>query len=250
MHHIEQLSKNKTIPARIRFLLQDVIDLRSRGWSTDPIFKPNHRITIASPADIKFIKCWGKGETTNAKATAEKPSKNVKRAETMPVSVKETKKATETKVTAVPVSKKVEAVKKGEEPISTEDVIQILARLHRNCASSLSKVAQGGDIAVAVAKLFSLPAQFRSCEWANMVSRVAEDASETSRNNMWSLLFKLTEQWRQEGFDINEAVQNFKEDTYNDLLLDIPEVPVIMSNELRPLLHRLQCSTTFEQLNL
>merc|ERR1719494_241459 len=184
--------KNKTVPARIRFLLQDVIDLRSRGWSTDSIFKPSHRATIASPADIKSIKCWGKGEATKVKATAEKPSKNVKRAETMPVLAKETKKeksAIEAKVISLPVSKQDEAVKKGEEPISTEDVIQILARFHRNCASSLSKVAQGGDIAVAVAKLISLPAQFRSCEWANMVSRIAEDSSEDSRSNMWSLLF-------------------------------------------------------------
>jgi len=248
MYHIEQLATDKTVPARIRFLLQDVLDLRRRGWDTSSsvLVKSNRRVTVASAADIKAIKCFAKQENySGAKPIAEESSKNLKRAETLPVKLMKNDRVSETKTkTTLTTSKKVEPAKKEEEPIPTEDVIQILARFHRNCASAFKKVALGGDVTGAVTKLTSLPTQFRACEWANMVSRIAEDSNENSRNKMWLLLEKLTQEWKEEGFDINEAVKTFKEDTYNDLLLDIPHLPVIMTSELQPLLHRLRCDVT------
>jgi hypothetical protein len=252
---VEKLVKKGSIHNRVRCLLRDVLDLRNSGWKDmrpKKIEGPKKLEEVAAKAAMEDGSCkkvvtsdgWevvggprlakptspiaktelamGRQQSFSSPAKAEKaPEKTTKGTGAGKVMLDFLKNRDGTKQ---------KAAAPFDRDACREEVTATLAEL---------RVSHDAADAVLRIAAIDVPVTHQPAELGDILSKIAEESSQDVRKIGFTLVVGLfTEgQWKAES--VEEGLRNFVEEICPDLKCDVPNLPHILKEELRPALQSL-----------
>jgi len=250
---VKGLTKNKDVAPRLRFLLQDVLELRATKWADkkkatkknegpmklkevqEQVLKEEKKAQMQTPSSQKTSK---KGKDQNLKdlkaACASKPvSLKTKEADKKQKNDAEQKKS----VVLAPRNSQPAKVTAPEPPQKkeVESASFDLRTFRRQLNEILKELGATRDTVSAFRRLdgFHVPLKFQTTEFANLLTRIAEERCSASRRVMFAFCASLAGKT----FDRDkcaDGIKSFFDDVYEDLCEEVPRLPEILKNELVP----------------
>lgn len=253
---MKALSKDKSTPARVRFLLRDVLDHRQAGWShctytaataAAPMRLDEVRETATH--EVKYMNLEEQMETDTllaglqriAQMAAKNKSKDIVSTEkrTESDSKPSRKKGRQKGSRAAPtVSETAGRPKAGDQEDFREpfDIVSF----RRTLATILADLSSDRNIPAAVRRirLQGCPIEYQAKEFADIITRVVEEKRGPIRRSCLAFAAGLGAA-EQSAFDREaclDGVGQFFEDVYPELCTEIPRLPAIVTSELLPTL--------------
>lgn len=237
------------MPARARFLLRDLLDLRAAGWPTQgraAVAKETPKSLEAiqaewSAAQPGQARCQPRSARPAPKVSArkeDKPWSQVRKAEALATESRE--KATAKAAAMTPVS-----VEEPRAPVQAAPVVQAagefsLKVFRKDLAATLKQLSLDRNVAAAVRRVRShqVPEKCQAREMTDLLTRAAEEPRGPVRRSAFAFACGLGAA-DPPAFSRSEClkgVQAFFEDVSGELLEELPRLPQWISGELVPTL--------------
>jgi len=256
---MKKLSKDKSTPSRVRFLLRDVLDVREAGWSnctykaattTAPMRLEEVRETASH--EVKYMSLEEQIETDNLLAGLQRISQQHISHMTDDDSKQfgKKKKNKFNKISEAALQSVTTATKaKGDSPtpkrVSFAAVAAVappfdIVSFRRALATILSDLASDRNVPAAVRRirLQEVPVEFQAKEFTDILTRVVEERRGPVRRCSLAFAAGLASAAaEQSAFDrlacLDGAAQFFN-DVYPDLCTEINRLPAIVASEVLP----------------
>jgi len=235
------LTKEKSVPPRLRFLIRDVLDARDAGWPSSlgrgktPTTLEEVRNTAALPASQKDQA----PDTSAAEKGERSPSGNPKTAggngeAARSVKPWRKKSASVCQKDSTPATTSVAAVAEALSPPKTFDVVTF----RRVLGTIFSDLASDKNIPAAVQKvrLQQVPAHAQADQFMDILTRIVEERRGAVRRCELAFIAGLAAA-EHSAFDRKEilvGIGRFFTDVYPDLCNEVHRLPAIMKSEFIP----------------
>jgi len=199
-------ARNKGIPSRARFLLRDVMEVRSAGWALGTSLVPSQLALTQVEQDATQL-CIVMQQSGNRE----------QRSQIADTAAVETPNAS------------------GPEDVEAFDVVVF----RRALAGALSDLSVNRDIQVAVdlVRSCNVPLGQQADQFTDILTRVVEDRRGPCRRCALAFAVRIA---ADSVFDQGECLLGlslFFQDVYPDLRVELPRLPAIVAKELLPALH-------------
>jgi hypothetical protein len=252
---ISELTKDKKVPARSRFLLTDLLELRAAGWPVNgrpavakerPMTLDQVRVEAERPKETKTSPACNKPPpSAEAKVALRVQPEKLKEAKVNPACVKRLPSA-EVKVALV-----LETSKQPAQPIAQPTAPAAIAqpvlpefnprKFRRELCAALKELALDRNVAAAVKKVRAqnVPESFHKREFADLLTRAAEEPRGPARRSAFAFAAGLAAGEDSPAFSRQECLQGirlFFDDVYTELKDEVPRLSSLMASELIPTL--------------
>jgi len=253
---LDGLTRSKDVPARLRFLLRDVLDLRATSWenmkkATKKEEGPMKLQQVHRQAALEEKSKSLQNEQARGKATRKGNDKNLKDLKTVceskPGSPKKQKidekeyKAKQTGHKKAPQvaspHAKTQIYGSAQPPVTvaTPAAPFDLRAFRKQLNEVLKELGATRDTVSALRRLDGLkvPPAMQITEFMNLITRVSEERCGASRRVMFAFSASLAGK----AFDHDlcaKGIKSFFDDVYEDLCEEVPRLPQILKNELVP----------------
>jgi len=231
---VKELCRSRDVPSRIRFLLQDVLDLRASSWEN----KKKAVRTQEGPTTLDAVHRQAEEELSEKLTPLARPNSSSTCGSPYSVS-----SATASAVRWSPLAQAVSppaqasvsspsirhAAPPRAEPFDKSDFREEVLQVLKELRGSL-------DVKVALERVTAraLPAEFQASELADLVSRVAEEGRAPARRAGFRLVAQLFLSGSWQRRSLCQGLNQFFNDQYSELLLDIPALGEIVKEDLAP----------------
>merc|ERR1719301_76205 len=252
---VRGLTKNKEVAPRLRFLLQDVMELRATKWAD----KKKATKKNEGPMKLKEVQQQALKEekaqmqaANQSQKTSKKTGKDLSLKDlkavcaSKPVILKANQADKKQKTDAEPKKAVVLAPRSSLPPAKVaapespqkkevENAPFDLRMFRRQLNEILKELGATRDTASAFRRLHSLqvPLKFQATEFSNLLTRIAEERCGASRRVMFAFCASLAGKTFDRDMCAN-GIQSFFDDVYEDLCEEVPRLPEILKNELVP----------------
>jgi len=232
---VKTLTQTESVPARERFLLRDVVELREAGWpgrsaatrKSGPMRLDDVRTHAETESSVSTPseKCWRSLQQTpmpQAPAANESP-----------------KQAPNLTDTARSTPRPMGAEVKGPAPVVQKAFCPIGFR--RALANVMKELAKGWNVPAAVHEIREqqVPKDRQAAEFADIITRAAEESRGPARRSSFAFAAGLAAAEDESAFDKEACLKGigvFFGEVYQDLCQEVPRLPAIMKSELVPTL--------------
>eukprot|EP00931_Biecheleriopsis_adriatica_P028634 TRINITY_DN17072_c0_g1_i1.p1 TRINITY_DN17072_c0_g1~~TRINITY_DN17072_c0_g1_i1.p1 ORF type:complete len:686 (-),score=134.22 TRINITY_DN17072_c0_g1_i1:21-2078(-) len=240
---LSELSAGSKLSSRDRFLLKDVLDLRSAGWrqhQSGPMrLEEVRRAATPKSSDSKRpSKSEASWRNQRPRASTSFTSSCGSACSSTPSTPSHGSSGPKGGSPAVSDNRllRLMAVAKGHEP--TFDV----AAFHQSVTSMLRELKADKDVTAAIQKLraTSVPARHQAKEFADLIARICEEASSVTRRAAFNVLAGLC-RGKDASWDHKrccEGAASFFRQEYEDLSQEVPRLGQILKVELVPVLEQ------------
>lgn len=265
---VTELSKDKSIPARERFLLRDVVELRQAGWpgrsaairtsgpmrleevrtkaeaeTSEPSWMPREAVATptATPINRKQVATPQRSPAISALAALARERQAPAR---KPVAAKPLDRRSEvTPVARAPEKKICTPPAPPPPPPPPQPMKPAFCPIafRRVLAGVMKELAQGWNVPAAVNRIREqqVPADRQAAEFVDIITRAAEEFRGPARRSAFAFAAGLAAADGESAFDRNACLEGtaiFFREVYEDLCEEVPRLAVIMKSELLPTL--------------
>lgn len=252
---VQGLTKNKDVAPRLRFLLQDVMELRATKWAD----KKKATKKNEGPMKLKEVQQQALKEekaqmqaANQSQKTSKKTGKDLSLKDlkavcaSKPVILKANQADKKQKTDSEPKKAVVLAPRSSLPPAKVaapespqkkevENAPFDLRTFRRQLNEILKELGATRDTVSAFRRLggFQVPLKFQTTEFANLLTRIAEERCSASRRVMFAFCASLAGKT----FDRDmcaDGIKSFFDDVYEDLCEEVPRLPEILKTELVP----------------
>jgi hypothetical protein len=256
---VEKLTKRKTVPKRVRYLLNDVLDLRSTGWNDRRPKKIEGPLKLEQVAAKAAMENGGSCDATKPNendwevVSGARLSKLLTPGVSNPVShttvgyaakqqgsihvPQKAEKTTRNTNAGQFMLEFLRSRDKQESPKNNEETQKTnfdKDACRAEVSATLAELCVSHDVSEAIARIanIGIPASSQVSEFSEVLVRIVEEGAESSRRVGFDLVagLFLKGHWQRES--AVKGIQSFVEDTCPDLKYDVPTLPKILRDEL------------------
>jgi len=225
------VNSDKQLPSRVRFLMQDVLDLRASGWQNKKKAVQSNKgpMTLEAVHRQAEQELGGRIDAGNLRTYSTQSSTPLSRTTSSQESSYERRRETSSSTPSRSIS--------APQP-STFDA----KRFRNDFKETLRELSRSLDVDAAYERIrvFAVPADKQASELCELISMVSDLKSAESREASFKLLakfFLVKDGWRRTA--LVDGLTRFFGEIYEDLKMDCPALPSIIREELAPALQGL-----------
>jgi hypothetical protein len=208
---MQKIVCDKNIPSRVRFLLRDVLDVRSAGWATNKSLVPGQRVLMQvdrdsahAPPDAKRQQEHSQNEAPSSPMRAQQNSSVCQSVEATP-----------------------------PEPRQAEFDVVVFRRA---LAGLLADLPANRDVRAAVdsVRSYNVPPSVQPNQYVDILTRVVEERRGPCRRCGLAFAVGIAADGAFDRIKCLDGLGLFFEDVYAELCSELPRLPAIVAKELLP----------------
>jgi len=232
---VKILTQTTSVPARDRFLLRDVVELREAGW-------PGRSAATrkSGPMRLDDVRTQAKTESSVSTPSSEKCWRSL---EQTPMPQAPEAKKSQAQAPTLGTASVASAPKGGEVKVPEAAGQKAFCPIgfRRALADVMKELAKGWNVPAAVHEIREqqVPKDRQAAEFADIITRAAEESRGPARRSSFAFAAGLAAAEGDSAFDKEaclEGIGVFFGEVYGDLCEEVPRLPAIMKSELLPTL--------------
>lgn len=236
---VQEFILDKAIPARTRFLLRDVIELRKAGWAD------KRAVTVQSAVPMKLDEVRRKATVTSAVVTKQE-AKNVVVYERPKLKLMRKGEAAQASPKASRDLQQAELAKKVVPAILVGKLPNALAKpfdrasFHSELWSTLCQLSRDNDVGRATMRIDNqfVPVSDQAAEFVDLITRAVDEPRAKVRDVFFDLVASMAKNRQADGAfsqsSCLEGIESFFFEVFDDLCEEDPRVRAVVLDELMP----------------